>query len=375
MKRFLSALLALTIVFSMLSGFASADTTVYITKTGEKYHNSWCSHLSRSKISISLTDAINRGFKPCSDCHAPSSAPAPTSAHTHSWNSGQVTSAPTCSQAGVRTYTCTGCGQTKTESIPATGEHTWNSGQITTEATCAQMGVRTYTCIGCGKTKMEAIPANPNAHVWKCIEIINKPIDDQHGFGTFACEICNKTKSGEICPSSVFADVKNDWSHKGIDYAVNKGITKGMDATHFSPDAICTRSQVVTFLWRAAGCPEPKSTKTDFTDVGEKDFYAKAVAWAVEKGITNGISPTSFAPDATCTRGQIVTFLWRFWESPIPTSTSTKFNDVSPNAFYAQSVAWAVEFDVTKGMTDTTFAPDVSCTRGQIVTFLYRSMK
>ncbi len=175
-----------------------------------------------------------------------------------------------------------------------------------------------------------------------------------------------------------FDDVKNQkafyfepvyWA-----YNANPQITNGLDKSHFGPDAGCTRGQVVTFLWRAAKCPEPKSTKTKFKDVGEKAFYAKAVAWAVEQGITKGMSETSFAPDATCTRGQIVTFLWRFRKSPAPKRTKTDFSDVGSGAFYAKAVAWAVENGVTNGMDKTHFAPDATCTRGQIVTFLYRAM-
>ena len=175
-----------------------------------------------------------------------------------------------------------------------------------------------------------------------------------------------------------FDDVKNEKSFyfKPVywAYEAKPQITNGMTPTTFVPDGGCTRGQVVTFLWRAAGCPEPKSTDTPFTDVKAKAFYAKAVAWAVENGITKGMTDTTFEPDATCTRGQIVTFLYRFKESPAPKSTETKFTDVNPKAFYAKAVAWAVEEGVTKGMTDTTFAPNDTCTRGQIVTFLYRAM-
>ena len=157
-------------------------------------------------------------------------------------------------------------------------------------------------------------------------------------------------------------------------YEASPQITNGIDKTHFGPDRGCTRGQVVTFLWRAAGCPVPASTETAFADVGPKAFYAKAVAWAVEKGITKGMSATSFAPDATCTRGQIVTFLWRFKGSPEPTGANTGFTDVDARVFYAKAVAWAVQAKVTNGMTSTTFAPNATCTRGQIVTFLYRTM-
>jgi len=150
-------------------------------------------------------------------------------------------------------------------------------------------------------------------------------------------------------------------------------ITKGTDDTHFGPDNPCTRGHVVTFLWRAAGEPEPKSATTPFTDLKPGAFYEKAVAWAVEEGITKGMTDTTFAPDGKCNRGQIVTFLWRFKGEPAPKSTQTPFTDLKAGAFYEKAVAWAVENDVTKGMTETTFGPDATCTRGQVVTFLYRA--
>ncbi len=171
-----------------------------------------------------------------------------------------------------------------------------------------------------------------------------------------------------------FSDVPDGAFYAGpVTWAINSNITKGVDAAHFGPNQACTRGQVVTFLWRTAGCPEPGSIKTPFTDVGPNAFYAKAVAWAVEKGITKGMSATTFVPNATCTRGQIVTFLWRFKNSPEPKRAKTGFIDVSNGAFYADAVAWAVENEVTNGMTKTTFAPNATCTRGQIVTFLYRA--
>ena len=175
-----------------------------------------------------------------------------------------------------------------------------------------------------------------------------------------------------------FEDVKNESAFYFVPvywaYNATPQITNGLDHIYFGPNNGCTRGQVVTFLWRAAGCPAPASTETAFTDVGTKAFYTKAVAWAVEKGITKGMSETSFAPDTTCTRGQLVTFLWRFKNSPEPTVTDTGFTDVNETAFYAKAVAWAVEKGITKGMTPTTFAPNDTCTRGQIVTFLYRAM-
>ena len=149
-------------------------------------------------------------------------------------------------------------------------------------------------------------------------------------------------------------------------------ITNGMTATTFGPDNACTRGHVVTFLWRAAGCPEPNNSGTPFTDLKKGAFYEKAVAWAVEQGITKGTSDTTFSPDASCTRGQIVTFLWRFAGGEEPKSSTTPFTDLKKGAFYEKAVAWAVENEVTNGMTATTFGPDATCTRGQVVTFLFR---
>ena len=156
-------------------------------------------------------------------------------------------------------------------------------------------------------------------------------------------------------------------------YYADPQITNGVDATHFGPDNACTRGHVVTFLWRAAGCPAPEKAETPFTDLKPGAFYEKAVAWAVEKGITNGKTATSFAPDDPCNRGQIVTFLWRFALEEDPKSAETPFTDLKPGAFYEKAVAWAVENEVTNGLTATTFDPDATCTRGQVVTFLYRA--
>ena len=151
-------------------------------------------------------------------------------------------------------------------------------------------------------------------------------------------------------------------------------ITNGVDDTHFTPDAPCTRAQVVTFLWRASGCPEPGKTETGLTDLKPGAFYEKAVVWAVENGITNGLDETHFGPDNPCTRAQVVAFLWRAAGSPAPEKADLPFTDVASGAFYAKAIAWAVEDGITKGLDETHFAPDQPCTRGQIVTFLHRDL-
>ena len=170
-----------------------------------------------------------------------------------------------------------------------------------------------------------------------------------------------------------FTDVsENAYYYDAVAWAVENGITNGTSATTFGPDISCTRAQMVTFLWRAAGSPEPESTVKPFTDVSSSAYYYDAVLWAVEQGITNGTSATTFGPDATVTRGQTVTFLWRYNGSPAVSGSG--FDDVAADAYYADAVAWAASEGVTSGTGATTFSPDNDCTRGQIVTFLYRYM-
>jgi len=168
-----------------------------------------------------------------------------------------------------------------------------------------------------------------------------------------------------------FYDVPNGaYFYEAVKWAVDKGVTNGLSDTMFGPYESCTRAQIVTFLWRAAGSPEPK-TASSFTDVPASAYYAKAVAWAIENGITNGMTETMFAPNATCTRGQSVTFLYRALKGTA--SGSTNFTDVKPDAFYADAINWAVANNVTNGTSNTTFSPNADCTRAEIVTFLYRA--
>ena len=175
--------------------------------------------------------------------------------------------------------------------------------------------------------------------------------------------------------TGVFVDVATgSYYEDAVDWAVENGITKGTDDTHFSPDGICTRAQAVTFLWRTAGSPASKTSAMPFTDVPVGSYYYDAVLWAVENGITKGTSETRFSPDDTCTRAQIVAFLWRSEKSPAAGSRNP-FADVKSTAYYADAVLWAVKADITKGTTSTTFSPDADCTRAQIVTFLWRCKK
>ncbi len=413
MKRFVSAFLALTIVFSLLSGVVSADTTVYITKTGSKYHNWGCKYLSASCISISLSSAKSRGYTPCDVCHAPSSA------HTHSWDNGKVTTAATCAKTGVRTYSCTGCGQTRTESIPATNVHTWNSGIVTTAATCVKAGVRTYACTVCGKTKTESIPAtgvhtwnsgvetkaatctetgirtysctgcgttktqatpiNPDAHAWICTEVILAPDGDQHGYGVFQCNRCKKNTENEICPSSEYSDVKNDWSHKGIDYVIDKGIMNGTSNSTklFSPKKPTNRAMIVQILYRLAGEPEVTG-EMKFQDVAEGKWYYNAVLWATQNGIANGKNAASFDPNGYVTREQISAFLYRYsrLSASFDPDVLDSFPDASSVSSYAkQSMCWAVDAGILtgKGHNGVSYLDSkANANRDEVATMVYR---
>ena len=169
-----------------------------------------------------------------------------------------------------------------------------------------------------------------------------------------------------------FVDVEEGaYYSDAVRWAVNSGVTKGAGENRFEPESPCTRAQTVTFLWRAAGCPTPVSGTNPFTDVAADSFYYQAVLWAVENGITNGTSATTFGPDDTVNRAQVVTFLCRLAGGK-PSGSTASFRDVAPGEFYSEAVLWAAEHNITNGNGDGTFAPDDDCIRGQIVTFLYR---
>ena len=170
-----------------------------------------------------------------------------------------------------------------------------------------------------------------------------------------------------------FVDVKQgDYYYDAVQWAVGKKITSGTSATTFTPDGICTRAQTVTFLWRSQGSPKAAGAENPFTDVSKDAYYYDAVLWAVEQGITNGTSATTFSPDATVTRGQTAAFLWRVAKQPQVDQTANPFADVTQDAYYYNAVLWAVAKEITNGTSSTTFSPDQGCTRAQIVTFLWR---
>ena len=170
---------------------------------------------------------------------------------------------------------------------------------------------------------------------------------------------------------SPFRDVPTDaYYYEAVKWAQKKGITGGIGDGLFGPNQPCTRAQIVTFLWRAAGSPEPEGTAAGMTDVAAGSYYEKAVAWAIENGITTGTADGRFAPDATCTRAQGMTFLFR--ASKASADGAPAFSDVAADAYYAEAVKWATDNGITNGTTSSTFSPGSGCTRAQIVTFLWR---
>jgi len=243
---------------------------------------------------------------------------------------------------GVKGYTgdtyCLSCNVKLSDGAetPATGKHSYDKGVVTKEPTTKAEGVKTFTCTVCGATKTEKI--------------------------------------AKLAPKVSFNDVKkSDFYYDAVQWAVELGVTTGTGPKTFGPAEGCTRAQAVTFLWRAAGQPTAKNAKNPFTDVKKSDYYYKAVLWAAESGVTSGTSATKFSPNDTCTRGQIVTFLWRA-QSGKKVSVKNPFTDVKKSDFYYNAVLWAVKNGVTTGTSSTTFGPAEKCTRGQIVTFLYRAV-
>ena len=201
-----------------------------------------------------------------------------------------------------------------------------------------------------------------------------------------ACEVSGTLAAYELTPAQnstsggsasgtttlAFKDVQKDtYYFDAVAWAVKHQITSGTSATEFSPEASCTRGQIVTFLWRAAGAPEPKTTANPFVDISEDAYYYKAVLWAVENGITVGTADNAFSPDQAVTRSQTVTFLYR--AAGAPEASGHRFGDVDSQAYYSAAVQWAAEQGITQGTGADTFSPNASCTRGQIVTFLYRA--
>ena len=291
----------------------------------------------------------------CGDVIATEVIPA-TGAHT--WDNGTVTTEPTEKDPGTMTYTCTVCGQTKTEVIPATGPHThvWGEGTVTVAPTETTPGVRTYTCTVCGKTRTEIIPATGSA-------------------------VC---PGGAACPSFRFRDVPapSNWAHEGIDYCVRHGLMSGFDATTFSPDTVSTRAQIVMILYNLSGDTTDYSKYyVPFTDVRPGTWYYNAVAWGYDKDIVAGMSTTTFAPDGLITREQMAVLLYGYTEKYAPAylggaASLNGFPDAASVSNWAYAaMSWAVGNGLISGIASDGadyLAPSGGATRAQIAAIMMR---
>lgn len=345
----------------------------------------------------------------CGDVIATKVIPA-TGAHT--WDNGTVTTEPTETTPGVRTFTCAVCSQTKTEVIPATGTHTfvftknvaptcteagydlytcrdcgaseqrnvkpalghkWDSGTVTTEPTETDPGTMTYTCTVCGQTKTEVIPATgPHTHVWGEGTVTVAPTETTPGVRTYTCTVCGQTRTeiipatgsavcpgGAACPSFRFRDVPapSNWAHEGIDYCVRHGLMSGFDATTFSPDTVSTRAQIVMILYNLSGDTTDYSKYyVPFTDVRPGTWYYNAVAWGYDKDIVSGMTPTTFAPDGLITREQMAVLLYGYTEKYAPAylggaASLNGFPDAASVSNWAYAaMSWAVGNGLISGI-------------------------
>lgn len=252
--------------------------------------------------------------------------------------------------------------------------HSYDKGAVTQAPGCEEAGVKTFVCTVCGETREEAVPAL--GHAWTLAETLSEleTTEDRHGTARFRCSRCGANKTGSRCAAQIFTDMpgKSNWAHDPIDWAYFNGVTAGKTASEFAPKATVTRAEVVSFLWSCAGKPEPKSSRSPFRDVKESSYYFKPVLWAVENGITAGKTPTSFRPKDTCTRAEVVSFLWTGSGRPKHSVAVNPFRDVKKSAYYYDPVLWALENGVTAGKTPTSFKPKDTCTRAEMVAFLYK---
>ena len=297
----------------------------------------------------------------------------------HTFGDWTIIKRPTSNRDGEKERICQICQHKEAKTIPATGS---NYSYYTIKATAGAGGsISPSGNVSVREGRDQTFTITPD----KGYAVANVKIDGKSigAVKSYTFESVRRTHTIEVIfmkangnpQTGVFVDVATgSYYEDAVDWAVENGITTGVSANRFDPNGVCTRAQAVTFLWRAAGSPAPRSRTMPFTDVPVGSYYYDAVLWAVENGITMGTSDTTFSPNMTCSRAQIVAFLWRSEKSPAA-GTANPFADVKSTAYYADAVLWAVKENITKGTTSTTFSPDADCTRAQIVTFLWRCKK
>lgn len=285
----------------------------------------------------------------------------------------ELLTAPTCTVPGQGRYTWnnTAYGTITFEvEIPATG-HSYTS--ITTPPSCTQQGYTTYTCTACGHSYVNDY-VGATGHTFTNWVTAREPTHRMEGEEVSTCHCGAKSSRAIAKLPNPFTDVPDGkYYTEAILWALDEEITAGLTVTQFGTYESCNRAQVVSFLWRIAGCPEPTSTVNPFTDVSSKNYYYKAVLWAVENGIAYGKADSKFAPNDAVNRAEFVTFLWRTEGSPKPQKRETNFTDVKPGMYYSDAIAWAVENGLASGLTETLFGTHAPCIRAQVVTFLFRA--
>lgn len=291
-----------------------------------------------------------------------------------------VTKAATCTENGTKTYRCE-CGNSYTEPINALG-HELGTWEVQNEESCTVTGLKVKNCnrAGCDYTESQTIDAT--GHVYNDWKVVEEATTTKKGLKARECSYCGEQEIEIIAklddqPSvqiNPFKDVSEKaYYYNAVLWALENKITSGLAYDTFAPDFDCTRAEVVTFLWRANGCPEPNMSWSAFKDVPDNAYYSKAVRWATENGITSGYNSEIFGSNDKVTRCQFVTFLWRMEGRPEPFRSEKGFSDITSKAYYYKAVLWAVESGITAGYYQDMFAPDMSCTRCQVVSFLYRA--
>ena len=332
----------------------------------------------------------------CSNCGEVISTRELPPTGAHDWDDGTVTTAPTETTPGVRTYTCRGCDQTRTETIPATGAHDYRFTK-TVDPTCTDGGYDLYTCSGCGATERRNL-TDAAGHKWDGGTVTTAPTETTPGVRTYTCTVCGQTRTeaipatgastctgGPSCPSYGLHDVAGPdyWAHKGIDYCVRNRLMSGVGAGTFSPDTACTRAQIVKILYNLSGNQTDYSYYyLPFTDVAPGAWYYNAVAWAYCNDVTSGTSATMFTPNAAITRQQLVTFLYRYTVKYAPEFTGnaapiSAFPDAGSVANWAYAaMSWAVGNGLIQGNAHDNgldyLDPNGSATRAQTATIIMR---
>ncbi len=332
----------------------------------------------------------------CANCGEVVATRAIPATGAHTWDNGTVTTEPTETTPGVRTYTCAVCGATKTETVPATGAHDYRFTK-TVAATCTTDGYDLYTCSGCGATEQRNVVAAPG-HKWDGGTVTIAPTETTPGVRAYSCTVCGETKNeiipatgagsvcpgGPSCPSYGFRDVAgpSDWTHEGIDYCVRRGLMVGTDTGTFSPGMSCSRAQIVQILYNLSGDTTDYSRYyLPFTDVGTGAWYYDAVAWAYFNNIVSGTSETTFAPNSVITREQMAVILYGYTVKYAPGSTGgaaalETFPDAGSVSNWAYTaMSWAVGNGLISGMTSggvAYLAPQGSATRAQASAIIMR---